>query len=451
MENYLQEEFLTLSLQSLDSRFINMPKKSTTNSKGILKVLGPGLLFASTAIGTSHLVLSTRAGAHHGMIFFWIILGALLFKYPFFEFGPRYANATGESLLEGYKRQGKWAIILFMSIIFINMFAITGAIAAVCAGLLNSMMGLSNVGVPILFVAVLVITALILLIGKFKALEGIIKLISVVLLVTVVTAFLAVIFKGPVAPIPDFQTTSLIEGSGLALLIGLIGWMPTGMEASTMHSIWVVDKVKVSGYQPSLKEGLFDFNLGYIFTAVLAFMFLTIGAFTVYGTGQQLEGNATQFSNKLLGVFTAHLGQWSYPVIAIAAFGTIYGTLITVWDALARGCARGIRIFKFPNLSDEKKQVQFLSKWYSLFLIIIGTGGFLLFYLFASNMIQILEVATIMSFLTAPIISVLNLRAITSELISESHRPPKWMLILSYVGLVFMVAFSVYFLYDKFL
>lgn len=425
-----------------------MSEKTTSNLSGFLKALGPGLLFASTAIGTSHLVLSTRAGAHHGMIFFWIILGSLLFKYPFYEFGPRYANATGESLLEGYKRQGNWAFMLFMSIIFINMFAITGAIAAVCAGLLNSILGLSNVGVPVLFVAVLVVTALILVIGKFKALDGIIKVISVVLLLTVVTAFLAVLFKGPVTPSPDFQATSLVEGAGLALLISLIGWMPSGMEASTMHSIWVVDKVKNSGYQPTLKEGLFDFNLGYIFTAVLAIMFLIIGAFTVYGTGQQLEGNATEFSNKLLRVFTAHLGQWSYPVIAVAAFGTIYGTLITVWDALARGCARGLRIFKFPKLNEEENQAQFLSKWYSLFLIIIGTGGFLLFYLFASNMIQILEVATIMSFLTAPIIAVLNLRAITSNLIPKSHRPPKWMLLLAYVGLVFMVVFSVYFLYD---
>lgn len=427
-----------------------MSKEPTSKLGNFLKALGPGLLFASTAIGTSHLVLSTRAGAHHGMIFFWIILGSLLFKYPFFEFGPRYANATGESLLEGYKRQGNWAFLLFMSIIFINMFAITGAIAAVCAGLLNSILGLSNVGVPVLFVAVLVVTSLILVIGKFKALDGIIKVISVVLLVTVVTAFLAVIFKGPATPAPDFQATSLTEGAGLALLISLIGWMPSGMEASTMHSIWVVDKVKVSGYQPTLREGLFDFNLGYIFTTVLAVMFLTVGAFTVYGTGQQLEGNATVFSTKLLSVFTAHLGQWSYPVIALAAFGTIYGTLITVWDALARGCARGLRIFKFSNFSEEPEQLQFISKWYSLFLVIIGVGSFLLFSLFASNMIQILEVATIMSFLTAPIIAVLNLRAITDKSIGPSHRPPKWMLILAYFGLAFMVLFSIYFLYDKF-
>ena len=79
---------------------------SQNSWKHQLKSLGPGLLFASTAIGTSHLVLSTRAGAHHGLIFIWIILAALILKYPFYEFGPRYANATGYSLLKGYKDQG---------------------------------------------------------------------------------------------------------------------------------------------------------------------------------------------------------------------------------------------------------------------------------------------------------------------------------------------------------
>ena len=32
--------------------------------------------------------------------------------------------------------------------------------------------------------------------------------------------------------------------------------------------------------------------------------------------GQVLDGNATQFANKLLAVFTSNLGEWSYYPIA---------------------------------------------------------------------------------------------------------------------------------------
>ena len=73
-----------------------------------LKTLGPGILFASTAIGVSHLVQATRAGAGYGFELLWAILLANLFKYPFFEYGSRYANATGKSILDGYLNLGKW-------------------------------------------------------------------------------------------------------------------------------------------------------------------------------------------------------------------------------------------------------------------------------------------------------------------------------------------------------
>ena len=215
---------------------------NASHLRSLLKTIGPGLIFASSAIGTSHLVLSTRAGAHHGMIFFWIILAALLLKYPFFEFGPRYANATGHSLLKGYKEQGLWAIVLFMVIIGINMFAVTGAIAAVSAGLLSTMFNFGGMPVPILAGIIIGITLIILLIGGYKGLDNLIKLISIILLITVVTAFLAVLFKGPVQPAADFQSPAILKGAGLALLISLLGWMPSGMEASAMTSIWVIEK-----------------------------------------------------------------------------------------------------------------------------------------------------------------------------------------------------------------
>ena len=66
-----------------------------------LKTLGPGILFASTCIGVSHLVQSTRAGALAGFGLVWAVAAANAAKYPFFEFGSRYASATGTSLIQG--------------------------------------------------------------------------------------------------------------------------------------------------------------------------------------------------------------------------------------------------------------------------------------------------------------------------------------------------------------
>ena len=106
-----------------------------------LRKLGPGLLFAGAAIGVSHLVQSTRAGADFGLGLIWALLLIHLFKYPFFQYGPRYATATGESLLDGYKKLGKGVLILYYIITFATMFTIQTAVTIVTAGLASSLFG----------------------------------------------------------------------------------------------------------------------------------------------------------------------------------------------------------------------------------------------------------------------------------------------------------------------
>ena len=100
-----------------------------------IKKIGPGLLFAGAAIGVSHLVQSTRAGANFGFGLLWALLLVNLFKYPFFQYGPRYAMATGESLIDGYKRLGKGVLILYFLLTFATMFTIQTAVTIVTASL----------------------------------------------------------------------------------------------------------------------------------------------------------------------------------------------------------------------------------------------------------------------------------------------------------------------------
>ena len=79
--------------------------------------LGPGILLAATSVGASHLVLSPQGGALFGFQLLWLVLVAHFFKYPAFEFGPRYAAATGHNLLQGYARipgPRGWALWLFL-------------------------------------------------------------------------------------------------------------------------------------------------------------------------------------------------------------------------------------------------------------------------------------------------------------------------------------------------
>jgi Mn2+/Fe2+ NRAMP family transporter len=114
-----------------------------TDFKRYLKALGPGILFASTCIGVSHLVQSTRAGADFGFQLVAFILLANLFKYPFFEFGSRFAAATNKSLIEGYLKEGKWMLWLYFLISLGSMFTVTAAVTFVTAGMFNNLTGVT--------------------------------------------------------------------------------------------------------------------------------------------------------------------------------------------------------------------------------------------------------------------------------------------------------------------
>ena len=98
------------------------------------KISGPGILFASTAIGVSHLVQSTRAGADFGLLILGFVILALVLKYPFFEYGSRYANSTQTSIIDGYKKLGKPALWVYFLLTVSSMFFVTGAVGFVTAG-----------------------------------------------------------------------------------------------------------------------------------------------------------------------------------------------------------------------------------------------------------------------------------------------------------------------------
>ncbi len=93
-----------------------------SKSVSLLKSLGPGIMMASAAVGGSHLVSSTQAGAIYGWQLAALILLVNLFKYPFFRAGVQYTMATNQSLVQGYCQMGIGYLWLFNVLNFISSF-----------------------------------------------------------------------------------------------------------------------------------------------------------------------------------------------------------------------------------------------------------------------------------------------------------------------------------------
>ncbi len=424
------------------------------NLSRFLKTLGPGILFASTAIGVSHLVQSTRAGALYGFGLLGIILLVNLLKYPFFEYGSRYANVKGESLLDGYYKLGRGYLWGFFVITLLSMFFVLAAVGAVTAGFMDNLFGISSYfenGSFYTTFVLFIICIIILYFGKYKVLDSLIKIIGSVLLVSTLTAFVLSLNRGSIVPNVDLYPAITWDKGTVFFLIALMGWMPTAVDMSTWNSLWTIQRIKQTGYKPSLKETLMDFNFGYIISALLSICFVSMGAFMVYGTGNVMPGNSAGFAAKVVSLYTETIGEWSYLIIAAAAFSIMFGTCIAVFDGYSRVIERTSELL---FLSDrEARKALDTSKYYKASLVIIGVGSFaLIWYLLyykkdGSGFKALIDLATSISFLIAPFIAGLNFYMVSNRSFPEKLRPRAWMKILSWIGIIFLFGFSLFYVW----
>lgn len=438
-----------------------MPRDRLTR-RGVLAALGPGLIWAAAAVGVSHLVQSTRAGAVYG----WALVGAVvlanLLKYPFFEYGPRYAAATGESLVEGYRRQGAWVVWVYLALTLGTMFAVQAAVTFVTGSVATQLFGpmLSPFGYSVVLLGV---CAAVLVAGRYPLLDKLVKAIMVVLAVSTVAAVVSAavarrgtLFADAAAP------ADLWNLAGFSFLIALVGWMPTAVDISVWHSLWTLERAKETGHRPSLREALFDFNLGYFGTAVLALMFLGLGAMVFFGRGEEVASTGVGFSFQLIELYTDALGRWARPIIVVAAFTTMFSTTLTVTDAFPRALRRTTEILGGscpPRLGGataagaagaEPAPARGIEWLYWLWMAVLIGGALPLIGIFQSSLTRMVDLATTLSFLTAPVLGWFNYRAVTAAHMPEGTTPPTWLRVLTWIGLVFGVVFGLAFLVWRF-
>jgi len=394
--------------------------------------LGPGLLFAGAAIGVSHLVQSTKAGANFGFGLLWALLLINLIKYPFFQFGPRYATATGESLLDGYKKLGKNVLKIYALLTFATMFTIQTAVTIVTAGIASSLFG-AHISMVIWTIIILSICFGLLLVGKYALLDKMMKIIIIILSVSTLFAVFTAFYNSETSL--DWTQILPKTDAEIIFLIAFMGWMPAPLDISIWHSLWAIQKKKeLKVFSP--KTALIDFNIGYLGTIVLGIGFLMLGGLVMLGTGKTFSNNGSEFSIQLIQMYTQNLGDWSYIIIGLAALTTMFSTTLTTLDASPRA------MNKTMELILEKPLKNGYTSW--LILLIIGT--IFIFFFFLSEMGTLIKIATILSFLTAPFYAIMNYLLICSKHTPKPWKPSKIMHILSILGILFLIGFNIWYL-----
>lgn len=423
---------------------------STANQadRSFWRAYGPGILFAGAAVGVSHLVQSTRAGAGFGLGLLGFVVLANVFKYPAFRFGPHYAAATGTSLLEGYRRQGRWALWLFAALTVATMFTVEAAVTIVTAGVAIALFGLDTTPLAV-SVALLGACAGIIAAGRFHYLDRISKVVVPVLTVTTLAATVLAL------PRIEWGNVSLwpetFDAATIAVVVALVGWMPSAIDVSVWSSLWTIARRHDTGYAPTVSECTLDFHIGYLGTAVLAVCFVLLGAGVMHGSGATFAAGAGPFAAQVMALYTDTIGPWSRPIIGAAALSVMFSTTLTVVDGFPRVIAVLAARLRAPERADiVEDDAENHRRTYWLALAVLAAGSLVVIGALLTSLKLLVDVATTLSFLTAPALAVLNHRSVTGPEVPTESRPAPWLVALSWAGIVFMSALALCYLYVRF-
>ncbi|KAA6187773.1 divalent metal cation transporter [Thiohalocapsa marina] len=410
------------------------------------RALGPGLFFAAAAVGVSHLVQSTRAGADYGLALGLFILLALLFKYPAFRFGPNYTAATGTSLLEGYRRQGRWALVLYGVLTLGTMFTVQAAVTVVTAGLANVTLGLPFDAITT-SALLLGVCAAVLAVGQFHWLDRIVKLLVVVFTVSTVIATLLIVPTIPWSEMHWMLPAEAVDQKTILFLAALVGWMPSAIDIAVWNSLWTLEKARDTGYRPSVRESMLDFHIGYIGTGVLAFCFMLLGAGVMYTSETEIATSAGAFATQVLDLYRQALGDWVAPIIGASALAVMFSTTLTVLDAFPRAIATLVERFRGEERPADERERHERTLIYWGAVAVLALGAVIVLHFLLSSLSAMVDIATTLSFLTAPVLAILNHRAMFQSSVPLADRPRPWLVVMSLAGIVALSGFALYYLY----
>jgi Mn2+/Fe2+ NRAMP family transporter len=420
--------------------------------------LGPGILLAATSIGASHLALSPQAGALFGFQLLWLVLVCHLFKYPAFEFGPRYAAATGQSLLAGYAQAPgprMWALYMFLLSTVLQGVGVLAGVVNISGCVLASWFGKADAATILTLnatelssILVLLVIFLLLFVGGFSWLDHLNKIMMLILLAATVLAF------APVVPNPKHLGHLIvpsIPSNSIVLIAAILGWMPTGIDVSIWHSFWTLEKLKQLGGEHGandlrkrlrqLKLSLTDMRVGYGLSLVTAIIFLSLGAIHLAGRGSELSG--VQFAEAISSAYTVILGRWMRHVFMLTAFFAMFSTSYVVIDGFARAFCETLALLSHSLSSAAKRKQVYAS--FVTFTGLCAAGTII----WVGNPVTLVTIVSLISLAVAPALYALNLYCVQAHIKDAALRPSKYVVMLGWAGIVFMLATLMLTIYTK--
>ena len=327
------------------------------------RFIGPGIVLAAAGVGAGDIVANGTAGASYGLILIWAILLGAFIKFVLNEGMARYQIATKKTFLQGINERSKFLTLYFIVYLAVWSFIVGGALLSSIGVATKAMIpGFSTIFFGIINA---IIVLAIILFGKYKVFEKIMKIFALLMFlgflisaIAVFPGFLAII-KGFIPLIP-VQTTFWKGLFDTLAVIGGVGATVTIMA----YSYWIREK---NWIDKKLKTTIrIDLAIGYIITAIFGISVMIVAAAVLHPQGIALKGSdgILMLANSL----TTALGPAGFWIFIIGFYSAIISSLFSFYQAIPYLFADSVALFiKKPFKSHKQLTKSWLYKGYMLY------------------------------------------------------------------------------------
>ena len=347
--------WLIMPDQSLEDPYALHPESievPPTTFLGALRRIGPALIIGAGVVGTGELIATTVLGAEIGYTLLWFVLVSCIIKVVVQNELGRYAIGTGETGLEAMDRapgprfRVSWLVWSWSLVQAISMTTHGGMFAGI-SEVLNQIIPAVSVGAWVWIV--MVVTLVLLLIGRYSVVERV--SVAMVIAFTATTASAAVLLLTTPA---YFSWSRLLDGlafhvpeGGLVTAVAVFGITGMGATDLIQYPYWCIEKgyARFTGPRDSTAAWMgrargwvrvmgVDVLCAMVIYTFSTVAFYLLGAGVLHGLGVIPQG--TETIRILSSIYTEMLGDWSRYVFLVGAIAVLYSSLFAGTAATAR-------------------------------------------------------------------------------------------------------------------
>ena len=386
-----------------------------TNFAAIFRRIGPGLILASSIVGSGELIATTVLGAENGYALLWLIIISCFIKIAVQNELGRFAIGTGETGLEAFDRvpgprfRVSWVVWLWFVMVGMTLMQV-GAMMGGIGEILHDLAPALSLYAWVWTLAA--ITAALLIVGRYEMIEKV--------AVGLVVSFTALTVGGAALLIlrPEFFSwKQVLEGlmfqmpqGGFVTAVATFGVTGVGATELVMYPYWCIEKgyARYAGKRddsPAWRKrargwikvmGVDVMNSMVIYTfATVAFYLL--GAGILHGMGVVPRGS--KMIEALSSMYTETLGDWSIYLFLFGAFGVLYSTLFASTAANCRIFADFLAMLGFYDKRDYRKRRRLTQIFAVVLLFIPG-----LYFMFLQEPVMMVKIGGFAQALMLPVI-----------------------------------------------